>query len=318
MAPDEGYPSPIDADERAALIDDPEEGVLGKVFGLLAEALSFVAPAAQAALLDSDVLDAQRLPATSDAAIAAMYPQIIKLLGGPPTLLHAAVTERPSTTGIIRRIADHEGVASNAARVSADGVATDVARGANADDDRVPTDVVPRVPAPGLLEYPPTLLFSSPPLVVFGPRLASVRAKELAPTEGTELRFLIGRVVELSRPSRIFAGGQDTDAFALLVAALHHAFGGGGASAARDLVATADRLRAKVPVALRGRLAEWLGGLAAAQLDAGAYHAACHRAADRAGLLACNDIAVAVAAAPHLVKLAASRRYLTLRRRLRR
>ena len=87
---------------------------------------------------------------------------------------------------------------------------------------------------------------------------------------------------------------------------------------AQRIAAAAERLRTKLPVALRGRLAEWLTGVDAAQLDAATYRAACIRAADRAGLLACGDITAVAAAAPHLVKLAASRRYLDVRRRLRR
>jgi hypothetical protein len=49
---------------------------------------------------------------------------------------------------------------------------------------------------------------------------------------------------------------------------------------------------------------------------------ACMRAADRAGLLACGDVRVALgqaggpAEAPHLVRFAASRRYLAIRKRL--
>ena len=59
------------------------------------------------------------------------------------------------------------------------------------------------------------------------------------------------------------------------------------------------------------------------QLDPRAYVAASQRAADRAGLLACGDVMVAIQlaggprAASHLVHLAASRRYLTVRKKLR-
>ena len=60
-----------------------------------------------------------------------------------------------------------------------------------------------------------------------------------------------------------------------------------------------------------------------ASIDSAAYLAACERAADRAGLLACNDITVAVElaggpyVARHLVKLAGNPRYLSARRKLR-
>ncbi|HTM20749.1 MAG TPA: hypothetical protein VL172_09585, partial [Kofleriaceae bacterium] len=82
--------------------------------------------------------------------------------------------------------------------------------------------------------------------------------------------------------------------------------------------------RAHLPVRLRTRLSERLPALAADDLDPARYQAACARAADRAGLLACGNASVAIALAggpakaPHLVRLAASTAYLDLRRRLRR
>ncbi|MEO8554179.1 MAG: hypothetical protein ABI678_29590, partial [Kofleriaceae bacterium] len=66
-----------------------------------------------------------------------------------------------------------------------------------------------------------------------------------------------------------------------------------------------------------------LAGVELPALDTNAYLAACERAADRSGLLACGDIGVAIACAGgaararHLVRLAASPRYLTARRTLR-
>ena len=72
---------------------------------------------------------------------------------------------------------------------------------------------------------------------------------------------------------------------------------------------------------LRRRLADKLA--AADALDPDAYVAACERAADRAGLLACGNVEIAIAlaggptVARHLVRLAASQRYLAARRKLR-
>lgn len=134
------------------------------------------------------------------------------------------------------------------------------------------------------------------------------------------LRFQLGRVVELARPRRVFAAGTSRDAFARLVAALRAAFG--NVAADRETASDAERLRGKLPVVLRKRLTEQLARLAPAALDPIAYVAACQRAADRAGLLACGDIAIAielaggVAAAPHLVRLATTKGYLAARRKL--
>ena len=57
---------------------------------MLWEVAPQLAPTPQSALFEADASDAKRLAATSDAAAAAMYPQIAKLLGGPAVLLHAA------------------------------------------------------------------------------------------------------------------------------------------------------------------------------------------------------------------------------------
>lgn len=268
MASDEGYTSTLDPDDRGALIDDEADGVLRDVFAMLGEALPLLCPNANNALVENNFMDAKRLPATSDAATAVMYPQIAKVLGGPPTMLYTASKARHDVT----------------------------------------------------------LLLSSPPVVVVGPRLASRRAgsrADIVLSDDSELRYQLGRIVELSRPSRIFAGGQDADSFTLFVAALRQAFGPPEPGAPRDIVTAAERLRTKIPVALRSRLSDRLAGTRSSELDAHAYRTACERAADRAGMIVCGDIATAVEAAggatigAHLVKLAASQRYLAVRKRLR-
>lgn len=266
LASDEGYSAPLDEADRRELIDDPDDALIGELMDVLAEAMSIVAPSANAALVEADLMDAKRLPASSEAATAALYPQLVKVLGGPATLLHASA--------------------------------------------RAPRDV--------------TLICAHPPVVVIGPRLASVRAgsrSDLDLAGDAALRFELGRIVELSRPRRIFAGGMDTASFARLIAGLRHAFGPPGDSADRDIQGEADRLRSKLSVVLRQKMSDRLGALGA--LDADAYVAACHRAADRAGLLVCGDVSVALhlaggpAVASHLVKLASSQRYLAARKKLR-
>ncbi|HEY4182566.1 MAG TPA: tetratricopeptide repeat protein [Kofleriaceae bacterium] len=257
MASDEGYSQALSTDDRVALIDghgDPQDAAaaeLGGVFALLAEALPLLVPSAQNALVDANILDAKRIPAQSDAAVIAMYPQIVKALHGPPTLLFHS--------------------------------------------PRAQKDV--------------QLLLAQPPVVVIGPRLLSTRAGSRSDIDFAgdgRLRYELGRIVELSRPTRIFAGGQDADAFENFVAELR-----------------TDKFRTKLPVALRPKLADRLAKLPAGALDAETYRSACLRAADRAGLLVCGDVNLAIelaggaAAAPHLVRLAANRRYLAARQKLR-
>src|SRR5262249_35833116 len=138
-----------------------------------------------------------------------------------------------------------------------------------------------------------------------------------------ELRFLLGRAVELARPRRVFAAGQDTGAFARLIAALRHAFGRAErGSFDRALASDAERLRRALPVQLRRRVTDYFVVFGQAA-DPEAYREACERAADRAGLLACGHAGIAVelaggpAVARHVVQLAASPRYLAARRTLR-
>jgi tetratricopeptide (TPR) repeat protein len=183
------------------------------------------------------------------------------------------------------------------------------------------------------LTGPPTLLFASdhapnqltpllswPPVLVIGPA-------HLAAPADPELRFALGRVVELARPCRLFASGQAGASFARLVAALAHAF---GHARVDDPAITddADRLRSHLSVQLRRRLSDAFAQLAPAldgsdaRLDPTAYVMACRRAADRSGLVASGAVAIAIDAAGgrnaarHVVALAAAPRYRTARARL--
>ena len=268
MASDEGYSAPLDEADRRELIEDPDDAPIGELMDVLAEAASIVCPSANAALVEADLMDAKRLPASSDAATAALYPQLVKVLGGPPTLLY--VTARAGAKDVV-------------------------------------------------------LLLAQPPVVVIGPRLASVRAGSRSDIDlagDSALRFELARIVELSRPRRMFVGGSDTESFTRLVEGLRHAFGApGDRPVTREIAGEAERLRSKLSVVLRQKMTDKLATLG--RLDPDAFVAACHRAADRAGLLACGDIGIALhlaggpGVASHLVKLASSQRYLAARKKLR-
>jgi hypothetical protein len=243
MASDEAYGAVLDDADRRALVDDPADA-LGDVLDIVGEALALVCATAQVAVAE---LGATRIPPTSEAAAASVYPQIARALAGPQTLLYAV----------------------------ADG--------------------------PDL-----QLVTASPPVIVLGPRFASERARsqhDAVPGEDAELRFRLGRVVELARPRRLLAR---------LAIPLWQAFGGG------EPTAEAEKLRSVLPVAMRRRIAERI-----VEPDVDAYLAGCERAADRAGLLACGDVAIAIALAGgpararHLVELAASKAYLATRKKLR-
>jgi tetratricopeptide (TPR) repeat protein len=171
------------------------------------------------------------------------------------------------------------------------------------------------------------LLLSAPPVLVIGPRLAAIRGRSRSDAEldsDAELRFRLGRIVELSRPHRLFVAGSEPDMFARLVAGLWHAFGKPDVEPTREVAREAERLRHALPVALRRRLTERLATLHPATLDLQTYRDACDRAADRAGLIACGHVGIAIHIAGgadrarHLVKLASSQKYLSARRKLRR
>jgi hypothetical protein len=89
LASDQPYAAVLDEAERRALVDDPADGPLAELLAQLAEVAPMLCPAASAALGEAGLVDAERLPPTSPAAAAAVYPQIAKALGGPPTLLYA-------------------------------------------------------------------------------------------------------------------------------------------------------------------------------------------------------------------------------------
>ncbi|MEO6774893.1 MAG: hypothetical protein ABI467_18135, partial [Kofleriaceae bacterium] len=169
------------------------------------------------------------------------------------------------------------------------------------------------------------VLLAAPPVVVIGPALGSIRARSQSdadPAVDTELRFRLGRVVELARSHRLLATGTTPARFGRFVTGLYHAFAK-RADPDSSAVTEGDRLRSAIPLLLRRRITERLAGIELGVLDTSAYLAACERAADRSGLLACGDIGVAITAAGgpararHLVRLAATPRYLTARKRLR-
>ncbi|MEO7091722.1 MAG: tetratricopeptide repeat protein, partial [Polyangiales bacterium] len=73
LASDEGYSSPLDEADRRDLIDDPDDAPIGELMDVLAEAMSIVAPSANAALVEADLMDAKRLAASSESATTALY-----------------------------------------------------------------------------------------------------------------------------------------------------------------------------------------------------------------------------------------------------
>lgn len=281
MASDETYGAAIDPAERRALVDDPADDPLAGVLEALAEAATLVWPGTAAALAGAGLAAAERISSASHAAAAALFPPIARALGAPTVVVYASPAPEP-----------------------------DVA-----------------------------VLASAPPIVVLGRKLVGIRAQTRgdaiangeAPTAidsmtrgsrlDAELRFRLGRAVELARDRRLLAAAAGVARFPMIVDAIWHAFSGSttASDASGEVAAEAERLRGAVPLLLRQRLGELLAASSRGAFDPAGYVAACHRAADRSGLLACGNVGVAIelaggpSAARHLVELAASPRFHAVR-----
>jgi tetratricopeptide (TPR) repeat protein len=145
-----------------------------------------------------------------------------------------------------------------------------------------------------------TVVGAATPVIVLGPRLAEGTAPP------AEVRALLARAVELTRPEHIaFAGLSLTDA-ARLLASIARLFGPPPIrEAANALVDDPDIQRAHdeivkaaLFVKIRTRLEQILAGLPPAELGVLTYLAACHRTADRAALLDGDPGTIASCARP--------------------
>jgi hypothetical protein len=170
-----------------------------------------------------------------------------------------------------------------------------------------------------------TVVTAATPVIVLGPRM-------LADTTRTdEIRAIVTRAVELTRPEHAAFAGLPHPDLTRLLASVVRLF---GPPALRDAVSAIvddpdvqrghdDMVKAQLPVKVRTRLELLLAAASPAVLDVTSYRAACERAADRAALLLGGDPAaiVAIAAArgdgcSHLISAIAQPGWLALRARL--
>jgi len=176
---------------------------------------------------------------------------------------------------------------------------------------RVPATLLYRSDA---VEADFTVICSSPPIVVFGPRLCQL-GEDAIPE--SELRFILGRAVELVRPENVIAAGLPKDELEAFVTALEGAFGGGKETEA------AKKLKTTLPIRTRKPLAELVARATGADLDAQSYVRAVERKADRAGYLVCGDAVVSLRLTEergsregtrHLVEMALQEEFVEARR----
>ncbi len=173
------------------------------------------------------------------------------------------------------------------------------------------------------------IVCAAAPIVVLGPGLQTP-GKDAA--QRNALRFLLGRTAEMLRPENIIASGLPQTDYLNLLGALLRLFGPPHLANALpaefpDQEARREHdeaLRTALPVKLRERLEMLLEDATARDIDPDRYWSALDRAADRAGLLACGDIATAIShagavneqgrrVARHLIMTALSPSYLRAR-----
>ncbi|ACY16641.1 tetratricopeptide repeat protein [Haliangium ochraceum] len=142
------------------------------------------------------------------------------------------------------------------------------------------------------------IVCAATPIVVFGPKLQQVED----PAQHNALRFLLGRAAEMLRPENIIAVGMPHEDYLNLLGALLRLYGPPHLhDALPSTITDADArheydesLRTALPVKLRERLEILLEDASSRDIDPDRYWSALDRAADRAGLLVCGDIATAL------------------------
>ncbi len=129
-----------------------------------------------------------------------------------------------------------------------------------------------------------------PPAIVVGPRLG-------ASDDVAELRFVIGRAVELTRPEYILAAGMPPKDFAQLFSSVLKAFHPrhakwrtGEKDAATEQAA---RLKKALPYKVSKRLAELFSENETTPFSSARWRAVVMETGNRAGLLMCGDLATA-------------------------
>jgi tetratricopeptide (TPR) repeat protein len=170
-----------------------------------------------------------------------------------------------------------------------------------------------------------TVVSAATPVIVLGPRMLA----DTTPT--TELRAILTRAVELTRPEHVAFAGLALADVTRLVASVVRLFGPGPLrDVANALIGDPDvqrghddMVKAALPVKVRARFELQLATLPPAALDVPRYRAACERSADRAALLLGGDpgTIAALAAArgervDHLISAVAQPAWLPLRARL--
>ena len=134
------------------------------------------------------------------------------------------------------------------------------------------------------------IVVQAPPALVIGPHLA-----ENAPH--AEVRFQLGRGIELTRPEYILAAGvrpkQFTQLFSSVLKAFHPRHSRRRANASDATEELAAKLKKNVPYKVSKRLVELFQELGSTSWSSVRWRAVVHQTGNRAGLLLCGDLRTA-------------------------
>jgi tetratricopeptide (TPR) repeat protein len=257
MAADEAYRNPLSEEHHRELVlgrtgdeRDADDSVTVKVLRALWEAASVIWADPEESLERCGLATAKRVPASSNLAAAAIFPNIVSALGLSATVLYT--TDMPDAPDV-------------------------------------------------------QVVCVSTPIVVVGPRLQvpvgwDAQGREAGQPSDAELRFLLARAAHMTRPEYITAVGMPYADFSNRLASILRCFGPEKLHGAvhseiddPDIQRAHDEmLRGDLPVKLRDELEAILADANPRDFDLNRYYNQLDRAADRAGLLLCGDIATAV------------------------
>ena len=139
-----------------------------------------------------------------------------------------------------------------------------------------------------------------PDLQVVGmaPPAVIVSNRAIAGRSVTELRFLIGRTLELTQPAYILAAGLPRAEFARLLQSVLRAFHPrhmrGRSVVGAEAMEQAATLRRTLPFKVARKLGELFRGQTTTRFDSGAWRQAVHLSASRVGLVLCGDLNTAL------------------------
>jgi hypothetical protein len=136
------------------------------------------------------------------------------------------------------------------------------------------------------------IVVQAPPALVVGPALA-------ADAKGAEVRFQLGRGIELSRPEYILAAGvrpkQFTSLFASVLRAFHPRHARRRTTNGDAAAEQAAKLKKNVPYKVSKQLVELFGALGTTSWSSLRWRAVVHHVGNRTGLVLCGDLKTAAA-----------------------